>query len=328
MKQFIHGGIRFPLASASAGRTLLRDADPVVFYLLDYLAWCVRTYAGERLVAEANAAGLAWTDAVAGTSSDNPEPYLKQRQERFPLLAVYRQQSQLSDRTFGKRQDVSSIVVAYVLPPLTGSQSERIGPILNAVKALFDHVCDAGRDPDYTPPNGSAGASLLDGELAGLADLVCSNAQFGAFAGTDDLVFPAVMMTVQTTETAELDDSDLPEFLAEAHIDTQDALGETTDLAVSTIGPPPHTSAVTPALGSKAGGTVASVFGENFAPGVEVLFQGALAELIEFESTLLTVRVPPLAARFSGPPTFAADVTVRLPDGRAARLPAAFLYTD
>lgn len=322
-----HGAVHYPLPAATTN-TLLRDADPTIYFLLHYFTWCINHYVGSRLVAQAQLAEFPEIDsAVRSTSSLNPAPYLAESGFQFPLLALYRTQSVFTERTMVRRQDASTLVLAYVLPPLTASQAEQLVPILNAVKGLLDRVAISGRDDAYTPPDGAAGESIFSPDYAGLTQVMCSQASFGAFGGTGDLHFPAITMTVNAIESASVDLSGLPPFTgATANIALQDSNGTTPNAAVSKTDLPLTLTSVSPASGPRAGGQVATIVTQNARPGTTVLFGGQHADVLEVadDGTSVTVRTPALAAHY--PDNFPASITIAGTDTQADRLPAAYTY--
>src|SRR4051812_49159533 len=91
---FLHGNVEYPLdLSATTTYSLLRDADPCVYYALEFFASVITTHLGARLLEEATAVGMTRiTAAVAETIPLDPDPYLAEGHYRFPLLAVYRKQ--------------------------------------------------------------------------------------------------------------------------------------------------------------------------------------------------------------------------------------------
>lgn len=83
---------------------------------------------------------------------------------------------------------------------------------------------------------------------------------------------------------------------------------------------PPTLTKVAPDSGSTAGGTSITITGTGFVEGMDVLLNGVHATDIEVKSaSSATALTPP---GYLG----AATVLVRLPDGQAASLPAAFVY--
>jgi hypothetical protein len=191
---FKHGGTVFPL-TASTSNSLLLDADPAVYYTLSYLASVIQTYAGSRLAAEANAAGLTIATAVAYQLPDEPTRYLTEEQVKFPLLAVYRTRGDFADRTMTWRHDTGEWRVAYVLPPVTAGQRERLQPILHAVSAIVDNRLERQHDEGYL-----SDASWMGSSYANLETIRCTSYDIAAWEDGGDLTFPALIMTLEVKE--------------------------------------------------------------------------------------------------------------------------------
>lgn len=197
---FKRGGVAFPL-TASTANSLLRDADPALFYALDYFAAMIRHHVGDRLMA-----AVALTDApiaspVAMLSPIDPVPYLTEAQFKFPLLAVYRLETEFTMHTVTWRKDECRFGAAYILPPLTAGQAVILLPILNAIKAVIDDRTQMGHDPAYTPPGGNPDDVVWSAPFAGVQAINIKKATFGAYAGIKgDNIFPALVFEGSFTE--------------------------------------------------------------------------------------------------------------------------------
>jgi hypothetical protein len=100
-------------------------------------------------------------------------------------------------------------------------------------------------------------------------------------------------------------------FNGSAYVSTAELYGPASGIAVT---------AVTPASGSKNGGTVVTITGENFLPGATVTFGGASANEVRFVSrSTLTARSP-------SRPVGSVNVVVTNPGGFSSTLPAGFTY--
>ena len=86
---FQYGGTAYPL-TASTANSLLRDADPSLYYALDYFAAMITQHVGARLIAESAGFSSPITAAVVQVAPMDPAPYLLQQQFKFPLLSVSR----------------------------------------------------------------------------------------------------------------------------------------------------------------------------------------------------------------------------------------------
>lgn len=187
---FRYGGSSYPL-TASTANSLLQDSDPVVYHGLQYFAGVLGIHIGARLVAECTAAnvtanGLPITSAVMRMVPMDPLPWLLEEQFQFPLLALYRISERISRRTINWSHDTAKLGIAYVLPPLTAGQAERIIPILTSVPRVIANRTEQGYDPAYLN-----GAKVWSAAFAGLEDIDFPQGQFGSFPGLDNLMFPA-----------------------------------------------------------------------------------------------------------------------------------------
>lgn len=191
---FKHGGVVYPLTAVTAN-SLLKDADPAIFYVLEFYASVLTTYIGARLAAEATLAGLTIASPVGYQLPTDPAAYLTEEQTKFPLLAVYRVRETLRDRTITWRQDVAEWKVAYVLPPLTPGQRERLSPILRAVGRVLDNRTELGFDTAY-----ASGAKILASSYANLESIEVKNATYADWDAGGDLVFPSVLLTLEVKE--------------------------------------------------------------------------------------------------------------------------------
>lgn len=209
---FEYGRTYFPLAASASGSTLLQDADPAIFYLLEFYASVLNTHMGERFLAEAASASAGRiTSAVAETIPLNPETFLTSENFSFPLLCAAR----LSSRFVYQGQQkfaVSRVKVDYVLPPLTGGAAELLTPILHAVAAIIDNRTERGFDPSYTPTDGSAGDLAF--ATAGVARAKVIEVSYGDYALTEKLAFPCVTLFVELHEESRLSvPADMDEFV-------------------------------------------------------------------------------------------------------------------
>lgn len=147
---FKHGGVAFPLATAVTNG-LLKDADPALYYALDFYTTIIRTHLTTRLAAEATACGYtSITNAVAMAVPYHPLPFMAEEQLKFPLLAVYRKSDTFNDRTMTWRLSTGEWGLDYILPPMTAAQAERLLPALNAVRVIVENRTDLGFDPSWT----------------------------------------------------------------------------------------------------------------------------------------------------------------------------------
>lgn len=181
---FKRGNAVYPLPAQSAN-TLLRDADPALYYVIDYFQSVLKTYMGQRLVVEcAKDPPIGITLTTPYVVPYDPSPYLQEQQFMFLLLAVYRKKDKYLQKGLGLIDDEQEWGVDYIMPPLTGAQVERIGPVLRSVGVILHNRIENMGDPYYMN-----GAPVW--ELAGLEMIRLDEGAYGQLAGTGNLTFPA-----------------------------------------------------------------------------------------------------------------------------------------
>lgn len=328
---FYYGGVTFPLTSSTAN-SLLRDADPAVYYALEFFAQVIATHVGPRLLAEATLAGATdITAAVAESMPIDPAQFLTEEHFKFPLLALNRESTTFKYLT-KRRQAIHKLKLSYVLPPLKPSQAERLLPTLHAVGLLIDQKATDGTDATYTPtaPTGTAGEFVWSETRAAVARVEIKDATIGAYQISNDLFFPAIVMSLEMWELADADTTAYDDYEG-ADVDTnvrQDSDGTILeDVADHNTYQAPTVTSVSPTSGTTAGGTLVTVTGTLFRTGTRpvVLFDGAAADAVTVvNATTITCLAPPHAAY----PSFVADVMVIAADGQTATLEDAFTFNQ
>lgn len=322
---FKHGSVEFPLDTGSAN-SLLRDADPALFFLLEFYKSVLETHIEDRLLEVADACDAPITAGVAETLPLNPETFLTEEHIRFPLLAAYRKNSKL-EFIGGAKHSVDEFDVAYVLPPLDPGQQEQIMPILKAVGSVLINRTEQGMDPSYTPTGGTAGAQVW--QTAGVAEADVKGLSYGGYAPTEDLYFPCVILQVELKEKSDVLVGEFDEWTRlDANIDIEDPEQETTvsDVVQIQIYPAPTVTLATPNSGTKAGGTSVTLTGTGFRVGTTptVTFGGLEATNVTVvNATTITCSTPAHDA-FT---TFIADVVVTNIDDQEATLVAGYTFT-
>jgi hypothetical protein len=332
-QSFYYGGVDFPL-TASTANTLLRDADPAVYYALEFFAQVIETHIGDRIVAEASAAGATdITTAVAESMPIDPEQFLTEEHLKFPLLTLHRESTSFKYIT-KRRQAIHKLKLAYVLPPLRAAQAERLLPILHAVGLLIDQKAVQGLDPAYTPtaPTGTAGEFVWSAERAGVAKVEIKESLTGAFQASSELFFPAVTMSLEMWDLSgvDADNSEFDDFEgADVDVNTrQDSDGTILeDVADHNTYHGWTLTSISPEEGTTAGGDTVTITGTGFRLNTRpiVLFDGAAADAVTVvDATTITCITPPHAAY----PSFDADVMVIAADGHSETLEEAFTFEE
>lgn len=148
--QFQIGKVTFPLTSSTTN-SLLQDADPALYYALDYFVLMLQTHLGARFNAAVTNAGLPELDGyvVKYALPYDPTPELLSQQMTFPLFAIWEESTKEEPKTLTWYHSVATWKAIYVLPALTGSQRELLNPFLKSVKNVIVDRTVQGHDPAY-----------------------------------------------------------------------------------------------------------------------------------------------------------------------------------
>jgi hypothetical protein len=210
---FRHGGVTYPLP-VGTGQSLLRDADPALYWVQKYLESILQSYMGARLVEECAACGVtSVTKAVGYTIPYDPASSLQELAiVKWPLLAIWRQTGKYKWRTVGRMETVATWKVVYVLPPLTAGQRERLTPILNSVPKILLNRIENKFDPAF-----EGGANFA--ELAGVDSIDMTDDGWGSYDLPEtQKYFPAWMGTITVVER----DEDMPDTATGSKYDGAD----------------------------------------------------------------------------------------------------------
>lgn len=190
---FNHGGATYPLTT-DVSNTLLRDADPAIFYALEYFEQLIKTHIEPRLIAQIEQCGIpSITQAVAAKIPYDPRPWLQEVQVPLPLLSVYRVASKYGVAASSWMRNQATWQVCYSLPALTAAQMEQIGPILHAVESVLLNRIENMGDPAYR-----SGAEVW--ELAGIEEISLDSASFGTLVAGSNILLPTWIGTLTVRE--------------------------------------------------------------------------------------------------------------------------------
>lgn len=327
------GNASEPITGQSPANSSLKDADPALFYALDFWTYVINTYPGPRILTAAAASGATQIQyPVAQAYPSNPGPHLQDNQFQFPLLAAWRTRTLSGRKTASWEHDRGMLDVLYVLPPLSQGQSELILPLQKEIFSALRHKTTQGWDPGYTPPGGTLGQPIWQAAAAGVEDAgfgdpfrdMVESAKYEFLDGAGNLLFPTVYMTAFFTEremyvpatnkftgadiTVNLINQDQTSIPAFAQVATQQA---------------PTITSLSVTSGTHLGGTSTTITGTLFLSGPPlVFFGGTRAFTVTYNSaTSLTVTTPASAGAGT------VDLTVLNRDGQSATLAQSFTYT-
>jgi hypothetical protein len=318
---FQHGGVVYPL-TASTTNTLLKDADPALHKALDYLAAMLHYHVGARLQAQAALEGLAITNAVRQQLHVEPAPFLYADQLTFPTLAIYRKSEEYEEKTISYEHDTSEWEFAYLLPPLTPLQITKLQPILRSAAQAIRHAVHQGWHPSY-----NSGEKVWS--TAGIQTIRVTGVKYGGYEPLQEIptYYRAIVGTMSVIERTMPYEQGFDVFNgADVVVDAEDVDG-TAVLAVvddKTL-PAPTLASISPASGTKDGGTLVTITGAGFKVGTTPLVSigGALCSNVVVTSTTQITAVTSAHAAY---PTYLADVIVTNVDGQQATLADAFSY--
>lgn len=193
-ESFRHGGVTYPLP-ASTANPLLSDADPALHNALEFLAAALNIYVGARLTAQAALEGLVIPSAVAQKLHTEPAPFLLADKFTFPALAIYRKSETYPEKLIAWARDVAEWELAYILPPLTPRQIDKLAPILRSVAQSIRYAIDQGFHPAYN------GGQLV-WAVVGIESIALTSIRYGGYEPISEIssYYRAIVGTLQVVE--------------------------------------------------------------------------------------------------------------------------------
>ena len=191
--QFKFGNTVYPL-TVSLANSFLKDANPPIFYGLDYLASMIQTHVGARWDAAVTAAGLPALVGIIKTALPyDPIQDLLTQQVKFPMLALWEKESVTEKKSFSWTHSKKTWNVLFSLPPLTSSQKELLYPVLYAVDAIIRRSIEQGFDPAY-----NSSQEVWSAGFGGLESIQLNKSQFGNLPSiqNDKMFFPTLFLTI------------------------------------------------------------------------------------------------------------------------------------
>lgn len=323
VKKFRHGGVEYPLTDATTNG-LLEDADPALFYAAQLFESVLETYVEPRLLAQTALEGWRLPSAVETTIHFEPTPFLLSDKFNFPILCVYRVEETWTQQNVAFDRSDSIWEWAYVLPPMTPVEIEKLHPILRSVAVTICTFANQSFDPEF-----EAGATLRD--LSGIQKMIAGPVRYGVWEAIDkqDKWWRTVTGKLLVQERDDIVTEEFGSFDGvNIHIDETSPDGtQLVDFVEAQTSGPPTVESVAPLSGDKAGSVPMIILGTGFiaSPAPKVLVGGAYASnVVVTHPTRLTCLSPEHEAY----PTFAGDVQVINDDGQESNvLEGAFTFT-
>jgi len=317
---FQHGGVTYPLTAATTN-SLLTDADPALALASGFFAGVLQIYLGARLAAEGSLVGLTFANAVGKTLSVEPTPVFLANEMRWPVLALYRRSQVVDEHTIAWEKDVGTWELAYLLPPMTPRQTDRLDPVLRSVTVVLAHAITQGYDPAYL-----SGAKIW--AQAGIKRARMVSAKWGPY----DLIESTTHLYRAVNCIIEVEERDMPfngalDVFAGTDLAIDQVAPDRTvnlDLADVATAQAPTLTAITATSGTKAGGVSVTLTGTGFKAPAQVTIGGVAASAVVVVSPTSITCVTPAHAAY---PSFMADVVVTNADGQSATLIAGYTFT-
>lgn len=327
------GAVVGPLAVETTN-TLLQDADPALFYALDFFGYLIAAYAGDRLLKAAQASGAPILRPVEQLYPYIPTAdQLRENQFRFPLLVMGRTDTLTGQFTAGWQHDRGLFELIYALPPLTAGQTEQVVPVLHWIAELLRYKTTQSFDPGYTPPGGSAagatpwGPQFANVERIGFGDPYRDATRgwvHGFMEGAGEMFFPCIRMFGFMVER----DTYVSNGVKLQGVDVTTDLVAPDGTRVPAFSgfatkPAPAIASLSTSSGPAAGGTAVTLTGTGFLSGPPLVTFGTTpAASIVWNSATSVSCVSPAV---SGAGTLGVTLVNR--DGQSASLPASFTFT-
>lgn len=323
LRKFKHGGVSYPLTSSTTN-TALEDGDPALHFAIDFFSTVIEEYVGERLLAQAALEDLNFPSAVAKAIHYEPSPFLQAHDMVFPLLAVYRTEEVWSNHTATYDKSAAVWAWAYVFPPLTPRQIEKLDPLLKNIAVIVSTFAQQSFDPNWED-----GATVRD--KSGIMKMEAGPVRYMDFepidGGQKDW-WRAVTgkLIVQERGSVVFDDLDVFEGVnTKLHLD--ESGGSVDDFVEVDTHLPPVLAQILPSSGTKDGAAYFEIIGTGFRPGTpaKVLIGGSYASSVYVASPF---KITGLTPAHDAHPTCLADVQVIDADGQTSNVLAdAYTFT-
>jgi len=192
---FRYSSVDSPLTAALTN-SLLQDADPVLYKIIEFYKGVIELHCGDRW--DAAVAASNRNDLVGKIVSQvipyDPLPFARNNQFRFPLMAAYRSHEEYRDKTNGWINIESDIDLLYILPPLGSDQTEGLHPFLTHINRVIVDRSRNGFDTNYN----SGEQPWVE---SGIEQISMESCDYGKIPGfSTDLYFPAISLKIKCVE--------------------------------------------------------------------------------------------------------------------------------
>lgn len=193
---FRFGGVDYPLTAATTN-SLLKDADPALYWSIEFAKSVLNTYLSARIVAESLLCEAPITAAVKSTANYDPGPFLLEHSQLTPpVLAIYRVRETFNQRTVTWDHEDSEWSIAYILPAFQNYGGiDRIKPIQHSVGHVLRNRFSLGYDPSF-----QSGAKIFASAYANVETIDIEGADYGRFEDAQGLYFETMVLKARVRE--------------------------------------------------------------------------------------------------------------------------------
>lgn len=192
--EFQVGGNQYPLPTTANTKAY---ADPTIRLLLDFCESVLNTYLGAfwaSLQANQNTGITADMPLIATKLTYDPFAFFASSNYKFPLLAVFRNESTKTEKTFTWYVWQSKIELNYILPPLSASQYNNMRDVFRAVRDVIADRLALRWDPSYQD-----GYTVIDDAKIGQLEVVREVVEYLPNP-QNDLTIPVLRLEIEMEE--------------------------------------------------------------------------------------------------------------------------------
>lgn len=208
--------------TADTTNPLLQDADPALYWTLDYFKSMIQTYLGARWDAQMTLVGLTQYVGKASTAalSFDPLPFLQVSGVQPPILALFPVKDRPAELTRAWYHVVQEWKLLWILPPMDAAQFNQLSSLLRAAGKILQDRIENTLDPSW-----QSGTPFA--QLGGIEEIRMEEIGYGQVPDlSTNLFLPTLFATLQVKERRGVIDGIEDLEGASATVAVQDADGQ------------------------------------------------------------------------------------------------------
>lgn len=146
-ESFQFGSTVFPLEVNAT--PIDQIGDPAIYTVLEYLKAMIIKNLGDRWDAEFAGSADLVGNIISEDANYDPTPYFRQGQYTLPLLALYRTNTEVIEKTVAYYAHRSTWQLLYIFEPVDVSQVRRVQSFLHLIATVIVDRIEQGYDPSY-----------------------------------------------------------------------------------------------------------------------------------------------------------------------------------